>query len=79
MDCPESLLPHHYRTIATGRTCFGVSDEWHLLFLKAIEHKTFGFASGFHEPVIRFGPPLFSARFISVWSICDSMNGDGIQ
>ena len=60
-------------------TRFGVSDEWHLVLSKAVQHKTFGFESGFHKSVIRFRSPLCSARFITVGSISDSMNGDGFQ
>ena len=38
--------------------------EWHLVFAKAFQHLAFGLVSWFHETIVRFGPALFSARFI---------------
>ncbi len=51
----------------------GVSDEWHLLFLKSFQDIEFGFVSRLHHVIVLFEPPLSQSRFKSVWAIGDAM------
>ena len=67
------------RYIAPFIRRFGPTHEWHLLFPNAFQHIAFGFMPGLHEAVVGFGPAFFTARFIAVRSIRDSMGGDGLQ
>ena len=61
------------------RRIFGVSDEWHLVFLNAVLDITFRLVSWFHESIIGFGPAFFSPRFKPIRSIGDSVGCDGIE
>ena len=57
----------------------GVSDEWHLLFSKAIEDIAFGFVSWFHEAGVWLGFPFPSAGLKPVGSVGNALDGDGVQ
>jgi photosystem II stability/assembly factor-like uncharacterized protein len=58
----------------------GPIDEWHLVFAKVVQEIAFGLASWFsEEAMVVFGPAFSQARFNSVWSVGNSVNGDGLE
>ena len=63
----------------TRRWRVGHIDEWHLVFANSFQEITFGLASWFSEKAIMFGSPFSEPRFKSVWSIGNSVNGDGVK
>ena len=58
---------------------FGRIDEWHLLVSNSVCHFAFGFVSRLDEDSISLGMPFSSSRFVTIGSIGDAMDDDGIE
>lgn len=59
-----------------AENCVGPTNEWHLVFPKAVQEIAFGLMSRFHETIVGFGSPLSSARFKPIGAIGDSVDCD---
>jgi hypothetical protein len=59
--------------------CFGVTDEWHLVFCNFLEHIAFGFMSGFHKAVVGFWSSLPAPRLEAVGTVGHAVCRNGIE
>lgn len=57
----------------------GRCDEWYLLVPNSVGHLAFGFVSRLDEDSISLGMPFSSSRFVTIGSIGDAMDDDGIE
>src|SRR5262245_62457461 len=57
----------------------GHIDEWHLDFCKSSRHLAFDFCAWLCQPVVMIASLLLRAWFVTIWSVGDSMRGDGVE
>ena len=59
--------------------CAGRCDEWYLHVPNSIGHLAFGFVSRLDEDSISLGMPFSSSRFVTIRSVSNSVDDDGIK